>query len=1041
MSATSTSIRIPPPVPYPPGRPHAMRAQRAPGKGGSATLWMLALGAFAAISLLALLLPDRPDTVLMLTVGLFVAIVVMHQPLIGTYIAAALTILFDTLPSPYVRIFTADLDIYRPLNARGLPDWFIFSIFELLVLLTLASVLVKRFTARRHMDRGPLLLPMLAFGGMILMGEFISVLTGGDFKITLWEIRPLLYLILLYVLAVNTMREPRHVRLLLWLVVIAVGLRYLDAMVRYYILMPPNVRASASTVLEHEDTLFVVVIFGLLAVAALVRRALSRRLFFALIVLAPFAALVMEINKRRAAYLCLMVLALTFVPILWSLFSRPEQRRRLAFILIASALILGTYTAAFWNSYGRLGGPAQLVRSLVEPNERDAASNLYRVQENANLNYTITSSPITMFAGVGFGKPMQIVSPMVDLTATWPLQLYMPHNNMLWIWMRMGMLGFVIFWAMIGAAILLIMACMRLALKGIKHLNSFLAVSRGAIRVATLHVSGEGKGSYRRRSFNRAFSPGEVRLIATRQEWAEFLLLAFLALATVVSLLGVGVVDQGLMSDRLMAFTGLVMGTLAAGWRTYSARLKEFNLDSVTEKEPEVLSDVKDVPGDRSDMSAGDGEPVEVLSDKTDEGGRLNTTPDLPQAPPMTSRPARAASSNRPDRTQLKIELCEDISGLHALRAEWNDLVHRSENSSVFSSWEWTEAFWSLGAPERQTMALVARDCEGKLVGLLPLSRAAGLGLLPRLEAAGCTARGYPLGDYGGLVAELGRAPEVWVAMLQTLKKQRWWIVDLRNCAVLSEGTQAGLEACPLDVMAQQYKRLPVRRWRVRVARGEMCRRVRLPASWDQYLAGLSVNSRQNIKRKLRKLHEAGYSIEQVDPMNGPARTTAMKALFDLHQAHWTAQGESGSFFNEAQAMHLRLARNLSSLGALDLRVVRSPSGEIGGVIYNFRWRGVTYFYQMGLRQDEPWTRYSLGICLLANSLQAAIGEGHHTFDLLRGDHEYKRHFGGYTVNNLRVTIYRFDWLPRLEKAARRSLFVRRVLPAALCLLTRRALV
>ena len=101
------------------------------------------------------------------------------------------------------------------------------------------------------------------------------------------------------------------------------------------------------------------------------------------------------------------------------------------------------------------------------------------------------------------------------------------------------------------------------------------------------------------------------------------------------------------------------------------------------------------------------------------------------------------------------------------------------------------------------------------------------------------------------------------------------------------------------------------------------------------------------------------------------------------------------------------------------MRVVRSPEGEIGGVIYNFRWGSTTYFYQMGLRQDEPWGKYSLGFCLLADSLSAAIDAGCRTFDLLRGDHEYKAHFGGFTVINLRVTIYRFGWLPQLETSLR----------------------
>ena len=58
-------------------------------------------------------------------------------------------------------------------------------------------------------------------------------------------------------------------------------------------------------------------------------------------------------------------------------------------------------------------------------------------------------------------------------------------------------------------------------------------------------------------------------------------------------------------------------------------------------------------------------------------------------------------------------------------------------------------------------------------------------------------------------------------------------------------------------------------------------------------------------------------------------------------------------------------------------------------------------------------------MCLLADSITASIEAGCHAFDLLRGDHEYKRHFGGYSTQNLRVMIYRYAWLPKAEEAIR----------------------
>jgi CelD/BcsL family acetyltransferase involved in cellulose biosynthesis len=362
----------------------------------------------------------------------------------------------------------------------------------------------------------------------------------------------------------------------------------------------------------------------------------------------------------------------------------------------------------------------------------------------------------------------------------------------------------------------------------------------------------------------------------------------------------------------------------------------------------------------------------------------------------------------------LRVETCTTLSALHALRAEWADLLRRADNNSVFSSWEWVDAFWKLGAPARRPLVLLARDDAGKLAGVLPLTQISRFRVVPTLEVVGAARAGYPVGDYGGLVAEHSKTSVVWLAMMEALKKHNWWVVDLRNCPA---GTEAWLDS---DLHGSHYTLLPAHsHWQLHVRQSDVCRRVPLPATWEEYLASLSSNTRQNMKRKLRKLREDGYRIEQVDSTDDEARESALRTLFDLHQARWEGDSSGGAFLGEVREMHLQLARNLAPLGHLDLRVVRSPEGEIGGVIYNFRWGGTTYFYQMGLRQDEPWTKYSLGFCLLADSLAAALDAGCRTFDLLRGDHEYKAHFGGYTVNNLRVTIYRFGWLPQLEGGLR----------------------
>lgn len=368
----------------------------------------------------------------------------------------------------------------------------------------------------------------------------------------------------------------------------------------------------------------------------------------------------------------------------------------------------------------------------------------------------------------------------------------------------------------------------------------------------------------------------------------------------------------------------------------------------------------------------------------------------------------------------LKVVECATLRDLDLLRTEWDDLLTRSEHVSVFAAWEWSEASWRFAAPGKEPVILVARDAESRLVGLLPLARSSRANVVKTLEVLGCTRKGYPLGDYGGPVAERGAEASVLPAMLNHLRSTgSWSMIDLRNC-----NSNSPLRTAQLTEL---YGKASLNQgWRVKVGEGDVCRVLPLPGSFDDYLGVLSSNSRQNFRRKLRKLAQAGITIDAVDPHDEQARRAAMEALFEFHQQRWTGRGADGGFAEErVREMHRHFAARMAARGGLDLRVARSADGSILGAIYNFKHNGTVYYYQIGFDNSEAYSSYSLGFCLLANSIQAAINSGCHTFDMMRGDHEYKSHFGGYVTRNVRISIYRYSWLPVAEEVAWR---IRRLL-------------
>ena len=353
------------------------------------------------------------------------------------------------------------------------------------------------------------------------------------------------------------------------------------------------------------------------------------------------------------------------------------------------------------------------------------------------------------------------------------------------------------------------------------------------------------------------------------------------------------------------------------------------------------------------------------------------------------------------------VAVCESLADLEALRPAWQALLAEADTPSVFDDWAWTAATWRYGAPGKRPCVITVRDETGHLIGLLPLARAWQHHVVPRLEVIGCTPSGYPQADYGGLLARSGRQAAVWQAVLAYLAARRdWAILDLRNC--------------PASALPPAFDRLPTaqRGWLTTVRPAERCPRLALGADFDDYLARLSANARQQIRRKLRKLQGAGFIISQVDNQDAAARDAALRTLFGFFETRWDhTAGDLPR--GRALALHTYFAAELVARAALDLRIVQTPTGATVGVIYNFRRGDTGYFYMIGLSPDPQWQPYSLGVCLLADSIAAATQAGCRTFDLLRGDHEYKRHFGGQHRETFRVTLYRYRWLAALEETAR----------------------
>jgi hypothetical protein len=112
-------------------------------------------------------------------------------------------------------------------------------------------------------------------------------------------------------------------------------------------------------------------------------------------------------------------------------------------------LLGGAYVAAFSNGRGGFSEPARAIVSVFHPDPTAAASNLYRDIEDYDLKYTVKLNPL----GLGFGKPFLEPILLPDISKDDPVYNFIPHNTIYWVWMRLGLIGYLALWYLLGAII------------------------------------------------------------------------------------------------------------------------------------------------------------------------------------------------------------------------------------------------------------------------------------------------------------------------------------------------------------------------------------------------------------------------------------------------------------------------------------------------------------------------------------------------------------------------------------------------------------
>lgn len=308
-------------------------------------------------------------------------------------------------------------------------------------------------------------------------------------------------------------------------------------------------------------------------------------------------------------------------------------------------------------------------------------------------------------------------------------------------------------------------------------------------------------------------------------------------------------------------------------------------------------------------------------------------------------------------------------AGFDGLREDtWNALAARAAAPSVFLTWSWQTVWAEAFLAGRPLRVLTVAEDGGELLGALPLYEAR--------PGAWAPVGGTDVSDYLDLVAPAGLERPVWEALLdwRADRPERWELRGLRP-----ESPTAAL----LGELA------PARGLAVTVEVEERCPVLPLPASWDDYLAGLSGKDRHELRRKMRRLDNElpGTRVRQVAGAEG--WDEALDAFLRLHRE---------SRVGKARFMDLRMERffrlalgRLAAEGRARLWLLEWQGAAVASFIC-VEYAGTVGLYNSGF--DPAHARVAPGIVLLAHVIRDAIERGVRVFDFLRGEEPYKYAFG-----------------------------------------------
>ena len=306
------------------------------------------------------------------------------------------------------------------------------------------------------------------------------------------------------------------------------------------------------------------------------------------------------------------------------------------------------------------------------------------------------------------------------------------------------------------------------------------------------------------------------------------------------------------------------------------------------------------------------------------------------------------------------------------LDSDWQRIYDSMPTSSAFDSPHWNRIWWEHFGGNSELMLRAVVRPNGSIAIIAPMR------LDSDHDEGVCTfLGGTDLVDYLGFKHDAELRSEDVADLLQSLYDA-------------PEITALVLESLPEDSHSLRAVKEVASDigWEVHIWDEGVAPRISLPKTVEEYFASLTKKHRHELRRKLRRLYNAG-DVEQIELSSPSDIADRMDDFIELHRGSSIDKEEFMT--PEREAFFREVAVSLAEKGITRLNFL-SVNDETVATSLAFKVGSTKYLYNSGYLPERSWL--AVGLLNHAINILSSIEEGIEVYDFMRGDERYKYHLG-----------------------------------------------